>query len=69
MIDELYFMRQELEGTAAWLAARNASMAEVRLMRLIVDEEAELLDSPSLLGRLTIPCIRQSRAPRRTVIL
>ena len=24
MINELYFMRQELEGTAAWLAARNA---------------------------------------------
>ena len=52
MINELYFMRQELEGTAAWLAARNASTAELRLMRLIVDEEAELLDSPSDLGRL-----------------
>ena len=51
-INELYFMREVLEGTAASLAARNASKAELQLMRMIVDEEADLLSSPADLGRL-----------------
>jgi DNA-binding GntR family transcriptional regulator len=51
-INELYFMREELEGTAAWLAAQTASNAEIRLMRMIVDEEVELLGNGPDLGRL-----------------
>lgn len=51
-INELYYMREVLEGTAAGLAARNASKAELKLMRMIVDEEGGLLSSPADLGRL-----------------
>lgn len=51
-INELYYMREVLEGTAAGLAARNATVAELKLMRMIVEEEAGLLNSPPDLGRL-----------------
>ncbi|WP_159586690.1 GntR family transcriptional regulator [Chelativorans xinjiangense] len=52
MISELYYMRELLESTAAALAAKNASSAEKELMRLIVNEEAQFLESPADLSRL-----------------
>lgn len=51
-INELYLMRELLEGTAAGLAAKSASKAELKLMRMIVEEEAGLLSNPADLGRL-----------------
>jgi DNA-binding GntR family transcriptional regulator len=42
MMTELYLMRDVLEGTAARLAARHASEAEVAVLRDLVDVEAKL---------------------------
>lgn len=52
MIAELYYMRELLEGTAAGLAAENATKAEIQLLQMIVSEENEYIESPSDLARL-----------------
>ncbi|EUB99301.1 transcriptional regulator, GntR family [Rhizobium sp. CF080] len=52
MIAELYYMRELLEGTAAGLAAVNATQAEVQLMRMIVSEEKEYIENAADLARL-----------------
>ena len=50
-ITELYLMREVLEGTAARLAARHASEAEVLTLDEMVREDAERLDDPEALAR------------------
>lgn len=41
-VDELYVMREALEGTAARLAAQHAGRAEILLLRAMLDQEAGL---------------------------
>jgi DNA-binding GntR family transcriptional regulator len=41
-VDELYVMREALEGTAARLAARNAGRPDITLLQRLVEEEAAL---------------------------
>ena len=48
---ELYVVRTELEGLAAWLAARHATEEEIQVMRDMVSEDRVLLDDPSALAR------------------
>jgi DNA-binding GntR family transcriptional regulator len=48
---ELYLMRDVLEGTAARLAARHASEAEVAVLRDLVEVEAKLEREPKALAR------------------
>lgn len=51
MVNELYFMREVMEGTAAALAARHASDVEIATLREIADRDAALSDDPCLLAR------------------
>ena len=46
MVDELYVMREVLEGTAAGLAARNASEAETALLRRLAEKDRTIGDNP-----------------------
>ncbi len=48
---ELYTVRAELEGLAAFLAARHAAPEEVRVMQLMVEEDHALVDQPQALSR------------------
>ncbi|MEN0073436.1 MAG: GntR family transcriptional regulator, partial [Paracraurococcus sp.] len=41
-VDELYVMREALEGTAARLAAQHAGRAEILLLQAMLDQEAGL---------------------------
>lgn len=41
-VDELYVMREALEGTAARLAAQNAGRPDITLLQRLVEEEAAL---------------------------
>lgn len=41
-VDELYQMREALEGTAARLAARNAGRPDIMVLRRLLEEEAAL---------------------------
>lgn len=50
MIAELYTVREVLEGTAAALAARHASEAEVTTLRQIVDRDRAFADDPERLA-------------------
>ncbi|OVZ64979.1 GntR family transcriptional regulator [Pigmentiphaga sp. NML080357] len=50
MINELYVMREVLEGTAARLAARHASDVEISALREIADRDAQLLEQPDQLA-------------------
>ncbi len=49
-VNELYQMREGLEGTAAEMAARHASAAERQVMQRLVEREAGLPDQPSVLA-------------------
>ncbi len=51
MMTELYLMRDVLEGTAARLAARHASEAEIAVLRDLVEVEAKLGRDPKALAR------------------
>ncbi|EKE45303.1 transcriptional regulator, GntR family, putative [Oceaniovalibus guishaninsula JLT2003] len=48
---ELYVVRAELEGLAARLAARHATLEEVRVLRAMVRDDAALVDDPAALSR------------------
>ncbi len=48
---ELYCVRSELEGLAARLAARHATVEEVRLLRAMIEEDRLLVDDPPALSR------------------
>ncbi|MCC6002567.1 MAG: GntR family transcriptional regulator [Pararhodobacter sp.] len=48
---ELYVVRAELEGLAARLAARHASVEEVRVLRDMVTADRKLIDDPRALSR------------------
>jgi DNA-binding GntR family transcriptional regulator len=50
MVDELYVMREVLEGTAAGLAARHATDAEIALLRRLAEKDHELGDNPAQLS-------------------
>lgn len=50
MVDELYVMREVLEGTAAGLAARHATEAEIAMLRLLAEKDRELGDNPAELS-------------------
>lgn len=50
MVDELYVMREVLEGTAAGLAARNATATESALLRRIAEKDRELGDDAAALS-------------------
>ncbi|WP_321831816.1 GntR family transcriptional regulator [Thalassovita sp.] len=50
-LSELYAVRAELEGLAARLAARHASVEEVSVLRDMVEEDRNLLDDPAALSR------------------
>ena len=47
---ELYAMREALEGTAAGLAARHASDAEIAVLQDMLAREAAILDDPDALA-------------------
>jgi DNA-binding GntR family transcriptional regulator len=49
-VNELYEMREGLEGTAAEMAARHASSAERQVMQHLVEREAGLPDEPHVLA-------------------
>lgn len=51
MVAELYVMREVLEGTAAGLAARHASDAEIDVLREIAGRERHSGDDPARLAR------------------
>jgi DNA-binding GntR family transcriptional regulator len=51
MVAELYDMREVLEGTAAGLAARHASEAEIDALREIAQRDREIGDDPVRLAR------------------
>jgi DNA-binding GntR family transcriptional regulator len=51
MVAELYDMREVLEGTAAGLAARHASDAEIDALREIAQRDREIGDDPARLSR------------------
>jgi DNA-binding GntR family transcriptional regulator len=51
MVAELYDMREVLEGTAAGLAARHASEAEIDTLREIVQRDREIGTDPARLAR------------------
>jgi len=48
---ELYVVRGELEGLAARLAARHATDEEIRVLRVMVEEDHALLGDPSAMSR------------------
>jgi len=48
---ELYVVRGELEGLAARLAARHATVEEVRVLRDMVEADNDLRDDPAALAR------------------
>ncbi|MBN2905734.1 MAG: GntR family transcriptional regulator [Rhodobacteraceae bacterium] len=48
---ELYVVRTELEGLAARLAARHATIEEVRVLRGMVADDYKLLNDPAALAR------------------
>jgi len=48
---ELYVVRCELEGLAARLAAKHATDEEIRVLRAMVEEDANLLDNARALAR------------------
>jgi len=48
---ELYVVRAELEGLAARLAARHATVEEVRVLRDMVAADRRLVDDPAALSR------------------
>ncbi len=48
---ELYVVRCELEGLAARLAARHATVEEMRVLRDMVDADDALIDDPAALAR------------------
>lgn len=48
---ELYVVRGELEGLAARLAARHATVEEVRVLREMVEQDNALTSDPSALAR------------------
>ena len=51
MVAELYVMREVLEGTAAGLAARHASDAEIDALRTLAARDREIGDDPARLAR------------------
>lgn len=52
LVAELYVMREVLEGTAAGLAARHASDAEVDALRELAQRDREVGDDPARLARV-----------------
>lgn len=48
---ELYVVRRELEGLAASLAARHATVEEVRVLKEMVAEDDALVDQPTELAK------------------
>ncbi|MFT6674539.1 MAG: DNA-binding GntR family transcriptional regulator [Sulfitobacter sp.] len=48
---ELYVVRGELEGLAARLAARHATLEEIRVLREMVQADNKLVDNPAALAR------------------
>ena len=48
---ELYVVRAELEGLAARLAAKHATVEEVRVLRDMVEADRKLIDQPAALSR------------------
>lgn len=48
---ELYVVRTELEGLAARLAARHATVEEVRVLRDMVEEDREVKDNTAALAK------------------
>lgn len=48
---ELYVVRSELEGLAASLAARHATMEEVKILREMVEDDNALMNDPTALAR------------------
>ena len=52
MVAELYVMREVLEGTAASLAARHASDAEIDTLRSLARRDREIGNDPARLARL-----------------
>jgi DNA-binding GntR family transcriptional regulator len=52
MVAELYDMREVLEGTAAGLAARHASDAEIDALRELALRDREIGDDPTRLARV-----------------
>jgi DNA-binding GntR family transcriptional regulator len=48
---ELYVVRSELEGLAAQLAAKHATPEEVRVLRLMVEEDQSIVEDPAALSR------------------
>lgn len=50
MVDELYVMREVLEGTAAGLAARHATEAEIALLRRLAEKDRAIGDNPAELS-------------------
>lgn len=51
MVSELYYMREVLEGTAARLAARQASDVEIAMLRDIADRDKTFSDDPVRLAK------------------
>lgn len=52
MVAELYVMREALEGTAAALAARHASDAEIDTLKELAQRDRDAGDDPARLARL-----------------
>ena len=50
-VAELYVVRAELEGLAAQLAARHATLEEKRVLQELVDEDRNVLGDPQALAR------------------
>ena len=50
-MSELYTVRSELEGLAARLAARHATKEELRVLRMMVEDDLKLIDQPEALSR------------------
>ncbi|WP_158964791.1 GntR family transcriptional regulator [Chachezhania sediminis] len=50
-MSELYVVRRELEGLAARLAAQHATEEEIRVLRLMVDADDQLVNDPAALAR------------------
>ncbi|MFZ8879599.1 MAG: GntR family transcriptional regulator, partial [Paracoccaceae bacterium] len=48
---ELYVVRSELEGLAARLAARHATIEEKRVLQDMVNDDYKIVDDPSALSR------------------
>ena len=50
-VGELYTVRAELEGLAAYLAARHAAPEEIRVLYDMVESDREFVDDPQKLSR------------------